>query len=42
MEPDPDNAVGLAEARTGIGPEDDLKLVAKCEVLEGEVTVRAA
>jgi len=25
-----------------MGPEDDLKLVAKGEVLQGEVTVRAA
>ena len=42
MEPDPKDPVGLPEARTGLGPEDDLKLVAKGEVLEGEVTVRAA
>jgi hypothetical protein len=42
MEPDPEDAIGVAEARTGMGPEDDLKLVAKCEVLQGEVTVRAA
>jgi hypothetical protein len=42
MEPDPEDAVGLPEARTGMDPEDDLKLVAKGEVLEGEVTVRAA
>ncbi len=42
MEPDPEDPVGLPEARTGMGPEDDLKLVAKGEVLQGEVTVRAA
>jgi hypothetical protein len=42
MEPDPKDPVGLPEARTGMDPEDDLKLVAKGEVLEGEVTVRAA
>jgi hypothetical protein len=42
MEPDPKDPIGVAEARTGMGPEDDLKLVAKGEVLEGEVTVRAA
>ena len=39
-EPDPENAVGLAEARAGIGPEEDLKLVAQGEILEGQVTVR--
>jgi hypothetical protein len=42
MEPDPEDAIGVAEARTGMGPEHDLKLVAKGKVLEGEVTVRAA
>jgi hypothetical protein len=42
MEPDPKDPVGLPEARTGMGPEDDLKLVAKGEVLQGEVTVGAA
>ena len=26
MEPDPKDPVGLPEARTGMGPEDDLKL----------------
>jgi hypothetical protein len=41
MEPDPEDAIGVAEARTGMGPEDDLKLVTKGEVLEGEVTVRS-
>lgn len=38
-EPDPEDAVGLAEARTGIGPEKDLKLVAQCDVLQGQVSV---
>ena len=41
MEPDPEDAVGVSEARPGIVPENDLKLVAKHEVLEGEVLVRA-
>ena len=40
--PDPENAVDLAEARAGIGPDEDPKLVAQDEVLEGEVILRAA
>ena len=40
-EPDPEDAVGAAEARTGVCPESNVKLMAKGEVLEGEVTVRS-
>jgi hypothetical protein len=29
----------VAEAGTGVGPEGDMKLMVKCEVLESEVTV---
>jgi hypothetical protein len=39
--PDPEDAVAAADARTGVCPEGDVKLMAKREVLEGEVTVRS-
>jgi hypothetical protein len=40
-EPDPEDAVGAPEARTGVCPEGNVKLMAKREVLKGEVTVRS-
>jgi hypothetical protein len=40
-DPHPEDAVGAAEARTGVCPEGNVELMAKREVLEGEVTVRS-
>jgi hypothetical protein len=40
-EPDPEDAVGAAEARTGVCPEGNVKLMAKREILEDEVTMRS-
>ena len=40
-EPDPEDTVGVPEAQTRVRSEGDVKLMAKREVLQGEVTVRS-
>ncbi|MHB8589588.1 MAG: hypothetical protein ACYDA0_12165 [Candidatus Dormibacteraceae bacterium] len=38
LQPDPNNAILIAEARVAICPEDYMELVAEDKVLEGDVT----
>jgi hypothetical protein len=38
--PDPKDSISISEARVGVGAQDDLKLMAKDEILESEVTTR--
>lgn len=40
--PDPENAIGVAEAGFRLGAMKNLELVTKSQVLEDEVTTRAA
>jgi hypothetical protein len=36
----PYNAISMSEGRIGVGAQDDVKLMAKDEILESEVTTR--
>jgi hypothetical protein len=38
--PDPKHSCSISEARVGVGAQDDVKLMAKDEILESEVTTR--
>jgi hypothetical protein len=38
--PDPKDSVTISKARFGVGAKGDLKLMAKDEILESEVTTR--
>jgi hypothetical protein len=38
--PDPKDSISIAEARVGVGAQDDVELMAKDEILEIEVTTR--
>jgi hypothetical protein len=38
--PDPKDSISMSEARAGVGAQDDVKLMAKDEILESEVTAR--
>jgi hypothetical protein len=38
--PDPKDSISISEARVGVGAQDDVKLMAKDEILKSEVTRR--
>jgi hypothetical protein len=38
--PDQKDSISISEARVGVGAQDDVKLMAKDEILESEVTTR--
>jgi hypothetical protein len=38
--PDPKDSISIAEARVGVGAQDDVELMAKDEILESEVMTR--
>jgi hypothetical protein len=38
--PRPKDSISISEARVGVGAQDDVKLMAKDEILESEVTTR--
>ena len=38
--PDPKDSISISEARVRVGAQDDVKLMAKDEILETEVTTR--